>query len=132
MIAVIDASAAVEYLLRTALGESVVPLIEASALVAPELLDVEVLAVLRREVANRCLEGARAAEVLDDLRDWDVERITHRELLDAAWALRGRVTAYDAFYVAAARLRNATLITADGPLARAPALGVAVHNIRIP
>jgi predicted nucleic acid-binding protein len=131
MISVIDASAAVEYLLRTDLGERIGPLLEASMLVAPELLDVEVLAVLRREAQSGRLSVRRATEVIEDLHDWEVERISHRHLLDEAWALRDRVTAYDALYVAAARLRGATLITADGPLARTPALGVAVHNVRL-
>jgi predicted nucleic acid-binding protein len=65
-----------------------------------------------------------------DLRDWGIERISHRRLLDTAWELRGHVTAYDALYVAAARSRGAALVTADGPLARAPVLGVVVHNVR--
>lgn len=131
MISVVDASAAVEYLLRTELGERVGPLLEAAMLAAPELLDAEVMAVLRREVAAGRLKARRATQAIDDLRDWDVERISHRELLDLAWALRDRVTAYDALYVAAARVRGATLITADGPLARAPGLGIAVHNVRL-
>jgi predicted nucleic acid-binding protein len=127
---VVDASAAVEYLLKTILGEALAPLLDEAALAAPELLDAEVLAVLRREVSTGRLKATRAQQALDDLRDWDLERIGHRELLNDAWALRTRVTAYDALYVAAARQRGATLVTADGPLARAPALGVPVHNVR--
>jgi predicted nucleic acid-binding protein len=131
VIAVIDASAAVEYLLRTDLGERIAPLIEASVLIAPELLDVEIVAVLRKHAGKGALTLERAAEAIADLRDWDIERISHRELLEEAWSLRDRISAYDAFYVAAARQRGATLITADGPLARAPALGVAVHHVRL-
>jgi predicted nucleic acid-binding protein len=127
---VVDASAAVEYLLKTLLGESLAPLLDEAALAAPELLDAEVLAVLRREVSTGRLKALRAQQAIDDLKDWDLERISHRELLHEAWTLRARVTAYDALYVAAARLRGAALVTADGPLARAPALGVAVHNVR--
>jgi predicted nucleic acid-binding protein len=127
---IIDASAAVEYLLKTNLGESLSPLLDEAALAAPELLDAEVLAVLRREVSTARLKATRAQQALDDLRDWDLERIGHRELLNEAWSLRTRVTAYDALYVAAARIRGATLVTADGPLARAAALGVPVHNVR--
>ena len=40
---VIDASAAAEYLLRTSLGLKVANIIEDGLLLAPELLDVEVL-----------------------------------------------------------------------------------------
>jgi predicted nucleic acid-binding protein len=99
-------------------------------LAAPELLDAEILAVLRREVLTGRLAEARATEAIADLRDWGLERLPHKKLLEAAWALRGHVTAYDALYVAAARARGGALVTADGPLARAPALGVVVHNVR--
>lgn len=126
----IDASAAVEYLLQTTLGMRAAALIEDADVAAPELLDAEVLAVVRREVLAGRLKEKRAAEAVMDLRDWGIERLTHRPLLDAAWELRGHVTAYDALYVAAARTRGAALVTADGPLARAPALGVVVHNVR--
>jgi predicted nucleic acid-binding protein len=131
MISVVDASAAVEYLLRTELGERIAPMLESTILAAPELLDAEVLAVLRREVAAGRLAARRASEAIDDLTQWDVERISHVDLLAEAWALRQRVTAYDALYVAAAKVRAATLVTADGPLAHAPALGIVVHNVRL-
>lgn len=128
---IVDASVAVEFLLRTALGERAEQLFGDAVLAAPELLDVEVLAVLRREVLAGRLNAKRAAEALDDLRDWDVDRIAHRALLAHAWSMHGRVSGYDAFYVAAAHVRNAMLVTADGPLARAPSLGIAIQNIRI-
>ncbi len=127
---VVDASAAVEYLLQSVLGLRVAGLIENAHLAAPELLDAEVLAVLRREVLAGRLAERRATEAVDDLRDWDVERVPHKRLLDAAWALRGHVTASDALYVAAAQARGAALVTADGPLSRAPGLGVVMHNVR--
>jgi predicted nucleic acid-binding protein len=131
VIVVVDASAAVEYLLRTEIGMAVEAALGEADLVAPELLDAEVLAVLRREVLARRLGADRAAEAVDDLLDWPVERISHASLLQEAWRLRANVSAYDALYVAAARLRSATLVTADGPLARAPRLGVSVRDIRV-
>ena len=130
MIFVVDASAAVELLLQTQIGLHVTGLIDRGDVAAPELLDAEVMAVLRREVLAGRLREGRATEAIADLRGWPLERIGHRPLLEDAWALRGHVRAYDALYVAAARLRGAALVTADGPLARAPGLGVAVHNVR--
>ncbi len=130
MILVVDASAAVEYLLQTTLGLRAASLLENADLAAPELLDAEVLAVLRREVLFGRLAERRATEAVTDLHDWGVERMAHKTLLATAWALRGHVTSYDALYVAAARARGAALVTADGPLARAPALGVTIHNVR--
>lgn len=131
MTLVIDASAAVEYLLQTSIGVRVAGIVETAELVAPELLDAEVLSVLRREVLAVRLDPSRAREAVSDLREWPLERIAHRGLLDGAWSLRGHVSAYDALYVAAARVRGGALITADGPLSRAAALGVAVQNVRL-
>lgn len=127
---VVDASAAAEYLLRTSLGLKVANIIEGSYLLAPELLDVEVLSVLRRAVLRRQLNEQRALRAIEDLLDWPIDRIPHRSLVWAAWQHRNNVSAYDAFYVAAARLSEATLITADGPLARAPSLRIVVENVR--
>jgi predicted nucleic acid-binding protein len=127
---VVDASAAAEYLLRTPLGLKVANIIEDGFLLAPELLDVEVLSVLRRAVLHRQLNEQRALRAVEDLMDWPIDRIPHRSLVWAAWQHRNNVSAYDAFYVAAARLSDASLITADGPLARAPSLGIVVENVR--
>jgi predicted nucleic acid-binding protein len=128
---VIDASVAAEYLLRTPLGLKLADLLEGAFLLAPELLDVEVLSVLRRAVLSRMLAEHRASLALEDLIDWPVDRIPHTALVREAWQHRHNVSAYDAFYVAAARVYDASLLTADGPLARAPALGIVVQNIRM-
>lgn len=130
MNAVVDASVAVEYLLRSQLGQSLATQLETQTLLAPELLDVEVLSVLRRAVRSKQLSMGRAEQALADLETWDVERVSHRLLWRMAWKFRGNVSGYDAFYVAVAALHGAPLLTADGPLARAPRLGVVVHNVR--
>lgn len=128
---VIDASAATEYLLRTPLGLKLAEVIADADLLAPELLDVEVMSVLRRAVLRRELTEQRALLAIEDLMDWTIDRVSHPSLVWAAWQHRNNVSAYDAFYVAAARLANAALLTADGPLSRAPSLGIAVENIRL-
>jgi len=128
---VIDASAAAEYLLRTSLGLKIADVIEDTLLIAPELLDVEVLSVLRRAVLRKKLDERRALQALEDLVDWKVDRIAHVDLVQEAWRHRHNVSAYDSFYLAAARLYGAPLITADGPLSRSPARGIVVQNVRI-
>ena len=127
---VVDASVAVEYLLKTNLGESLAPLMDGAFLVAPELMDAEVLAVLRRAVLKGRLEERRARLAVEDLVIWPVERIPHRILAELAWEHRHNLSAYDSFYVAAARCYGVPLLTADGPLSRAPGIGVPVHNVR--
>ena len=128
---VIDASVAVEYLLKTPVGRAMADLIERAALIAPELLDAEVLSALRGAVLGGHLDEARALAALDDLADWPLDRIPNRALARLAWRHLHNVSAYDAFYVAAARAHNATLLTADGRLSRAPGLGVVVQHVRM-
>ena len=128
---VVDASVAVEYLLRTPLGVSVADMIESALLVAPELMDAEVLSVLRRAVLNGRLEEARARMVVEDLAHWPVDRISHQALAPLAWRHRRNVSAYDAFYVAAARAQDLPLLTADDRLSRASGLGIVIQHVHI-
>lgn len=126
---VIDASVAVEYLLRTPAGLQVTPLLNDAFLMAPELMDVEVISALRRAVAKKNIAEIRAVAAIEDLSDWQVDRISHRSLARLAWRYRHNASAYDAFYVATARLYDVPLLTADGPLSRAPGLDVVLHNV---
>jgi predicted nucleic acid-binding protein len=126
-----DASVAVELLLRTPLGENLARRLKGATLVAPALIDCEVLAVLRKLVLRKEVRDDRAIAALDDLSLWQVRRLAGTDLLREAWSLRHNVSAYDAFYVAAARLYDAQVLTVDGPLARAPRLGVVIENVRL-
>jgi predicted nucleic acid-binding protein len=103
---VVDASAAVEYLLQTTLGLKIADAIKGAILIAPALLDVEVFAVLRRAVIQKRLETQRAMTALEDLVEWQVDRVGHASLIQEAWRHRHNVSGYDAFYVAAAHLYN--------------------------
>ncbi len=128
---VLDASVAVEYLLQTSVGLKIAEVIEDALLIAPAFLEVEVLSVLRRSVLHKKLDEQRAALALEDLMDWQVDRVAHGNLIQEAWRHRHNVSGYDAFYVAVARIYERPLLTADGPLSRAPALGIVVRNIRL-
>ena len=128
---VIDASVAVEYLLKTPLGLALAELVEDASLIAPELLDAEVLSVLRGAALGGRLEEGRALAALDDLAVWPVDRLPNRTLARLAWRHLHNVSAYDALYVAAARAHDATLLTADGRLSRAPGLGIVVQHVRL-
>ena len=128
---VVDASVAVEYLLRTPVGESVAELLEGAVLLAPELMDAEVLSVLRRAVLHGHLAETRALLAVDDLVHWPVERIPHRTLAPLAWQYHNNLSAYDAFYVATARTHDLPLLTTDARLTRAPGLDIAVQYVRM-
>ncbi len=82
-------------------------------------LDIEVAGALRRGVRRGALEAARGTEALEDLSELAVVRYPHGPLLARIWALRDRLSAYDAAYVALAERLGAPLLTRDAPLARA-------------
>ena len=96
-------------------------------LVAPELIDLEVLSVLRRVVATAAMTPRRGEEVMADLIDLPIRRASHRPLLQRCWELRHNFTIYDACYVALAEILDAPLLTADARLAHAPGLRCAVE-----
>ena len=87
-------------------------------LAAPEVLDLEVVSALRRLCSTGQLDRDRARLAVDDLRQLDIERVTHVELLDRCWELRNNATAYDAAYVALAEALGMPLLTADRRLAK--------------
>lgn len=105
--------------------------IENASLAAPELIDPEVMSVLRRAVLTGRLEYARAEMALGDLAVWSIDRISHQALALSAWQYYRNTSACDAFYIAAARTRGLPLSTADGRLARSTGLDITVHHVQI-
>jgi predicted nucleic acid-binding protein len=85
--------------------------------VAPEIVDLEILSVLRR----RAREDPEALSWINDdvagLADAPITRVTHRSMIRRIWELRHSVTPYDASYVALAEELGAPLITCDKKLA---------------
>ena len=89
-------------------------------LTAPDLVDLEVLSVLRGQLRGGALDRRRAEFALADLAALPLERAPHRPLLARCWELRDDLTAYDAAYVALAEAHDTTLLTSDARLASAP------------
>lgn len=96
-------------------------------LAAPELVDLEVLSVLRRQLAGRKVDARRVRLAVDDLLELRIQRVPHRPLLRRCWELRANLSVYDAAYVALAETLSAPLLTADARLAKAPGIGCAVE-----
>ena len=87
-------------------------------LAAPELVDLEVLSVLRGLVRSGQVLPRRASLAIDDLQAMPIERVPHRRLLERCWELRDNITPYDAAYVALAEALEVSLVTGDARLAR--------------
>jgi predicted nucleic acid-binding protein len=118
---VVDASAALEVLLRTSPGRQIEDRLfaQGETLHAPHLLDVEVAHVLRRYVLRRELTAAQASARLELFAQFPIRRYAHEPLLPRMWVLRANLTAYDAAYVALAEGLRAPLVTRDARIANA-------------
>ncbi|MEX0658828.1 MAG: type II toxin-antitoxin system VapC family toxin [Egibacteraceae bacterium] len=92
----------------------------AGELAAPDLVDVETLAVLRKRWIDGTVSDTRFAEAIDDLEAIELARYPTLPLLRGGYELRANVTAYDATYIALAEVLSCELLTGDARLARAP------------
>jgi predicted nucleic acid-binding protein len=126
---VLDASAAVDWLLQTSAGQSIEKRIYSrkETLHAPHLLDLEVTQVLRRLTLQGVVPVRRADEALRDLLDLRITRYPHLVLLPRIWQLRHSLSAYDAAYIVLAEKLGAALITRDARLAAASGHAAAIE-----
>ena len=114
---VVDASAVLEILLNRPSARAVQDsLVGFRQLMAPHLIDVEVMQVLRRYARMNAINASRAEEALSDYTDIPILRYPHNVLLRRIWELRHNLTAYDAAYVALAEALEAPLLTCDRAL----------------
>ena len=116
---VLDASVVVEVLTNRALADTIREAMAGSddEFIAPYLIDIEVVHVVRRLAAAGQIERVRARRILAELADLPIARFEHVPLLRRIWELRHNLSAYDATYVALAEATSATLFTMDRKLA---------------
>ena len=129
MTAVLDASVVVELVLGTWVGARVRQrlLDPGISLHGPELLDLEVLNVLRRYVQAGRIAADRAETAVRRLNELDLRRYRHGPMLPRIWSWRANLSAYDATYVTLAEVLGGPLLTTDARLSRAPGLPVPVE-----
>ena len=118
---VVDASAAIEWLLKSPAGIRIDERLFApdEILYAPELLYVEVAQGLKRQVLSRRLLAIRAEQAIADLLDLQVNHFPHALVMHRVWELRDSLSVYDAVYVAMAETLEAPLLTCDAGIASA-------------
>lgn len=86
---------------------------------APDLIDVETVAVLRKRWMAHMISDRRFSDAIDDLLEMDFERVPTARMIRRAYELRANVTSYDATYVALAEALDCELLTGDKRLAAA-------------
>jgi predicted nucleic acid-binding protein len=114
---VLDASAVIEVLMKSAMGTLLSGRLHTVRLVhAPHLIDIEVSNALRRQCSLGSLAAVRGRQALEDFRNMRILRYRHTIHLARIWELRDNFTSYDACYLALAEALGATLITRDKAL----------------
>ena len=101
-------------------------------LAAPDLVDVETTAVLRRRWLAGTISDERFEQAIEDLTDIPLARFPTLGLMRRAFELRANVTAYDACYVALAEALDWPLCTADRHLAHASGPRCTMQLIALP
>lgn len=115
---VVDASAVVELLRGTTLGDRVAAELRGGLLVAPSHLDAEVLSALGRLSRAAVVADRLVARALAALTTLPIARYPLPPLLERAWSLRHNVALRDGLYVACAEAVDAEVVTIDDRLAR--------------
>jgi predicted nucleic acid-binding protein len=110
---VIDASAVLEILKRTAIGLELIPVVAGREQHAPHLIDLEVANALRRWEAQGEMSAYDTQTAFDVFLSMRIRRYPHTNLLPEIWRLRRNLTAYDAAYLALAKFLDAELLTTD-------------------
>jgi len=123
----LDASAAVLGLLND--GDARAMLAHES-IVCPHLVDSEVTHALRSQVLRGEIGALDASRAIGVWANLGIRRLGVRGLLGRVWELRDNLSAYDATYVAVAEAMDASLVTADARLARAPGVRCTVTVVR--
>ncbi len=91
----------------------------AADVAAPDLADVETVAVLRKRWIAGTVTDQRFAAAVEDLEQLEIDRYPALRFMRRAYELRANVTVYDAAYVALAETLGCELLTADQRLANA-------------
>ena len=97
---------------------------------APDLVDVETVAVLRKRWIAGTVPDVRFASAVEDLGQLDLDRYPTLRFMRRAYELRANVTSYDSAYVALAGELGCELPTADRRLASASGTRCAIRVLR--
>jgi predicted nucleic acid-binding protein len=129
---VLDASAGVDILERTADGRAIATVVRGGDGEEPELwtvehFHVEIAKVFRRDVLAGVIDDEQASQLVEVLADWPLTVVSVAPLLVEAWQLRNNLIIHDGLYVALTRrLADATLVSTDRKLPNSPGVDVPV------
>lgn len=133
IVLVVDASVLAVALADDGLdGDAARARLRGETLAAPQLVDLKIASVLRRQNHLGVLDTRRANLALTDLAALPMHRASHVPLLARCWEMRHNLTTHDAAYVALAEALDATLLTGDRRLAGATGPTCTIELLRTP
>jgi predicted nucleic acid-binding protein len=94
-------------------GDLVRERLKGEKLAAPEIIDLEVVSVWRRQLMLKKMNLRRATMAMTDLKEIPIYRSPHKPLLRRCLELQNNISVYDASYVALAEILDSILLTAD-------------------
>ena len=97
-------------------------------LYAPAVMPFECADIFRRHELAGVISADQAAQAHTDLVDMPVDLWPYETVATRVWDLRANLSSYDAAYVAVAEVTNASLLTLDERIARAPRIRCSVET----
>jgi predicted nucleic acid-binding protein len=120
---VVDASVIIHILLDGQIKPEIMARLEnANGLMAPHLIDLEVMNAIKKQTNLKKLTFEEAESTFYIFNAITIDRRPTYQLNNRIWELRNNLTPYDSAFVALAEIAKLPLITRDGRLANAPNL----------
>ena len=114
---VVDASVILHVLIEPAIEPHVLEAVESSeSLIAPHLIDIEVLNGIRKKLLSKILTAKRANDAVHDLELLKLNRHSLAGFNARLWHFRHNITPYDAAYIVLAEAYRCPLLTRDARL----------------
>ncbi len=111
---VVDASVIVHILIDAQIEPQIIDTLErAGDLIAPYLIDLEVINSLRKQLNLKRISAKAAEEALETFEAMTIDRRSTHMFNHRIWTLRDNLTPYDASYVVLAEFTGLNLITRD-------------------
>jgi predicted nucleic acid-binding protein len=116
---VVDASVIVHILIDAQIKPNIIDTLESAGdLIAPFLIDYEVINSIRKQLNLKNLTVAAAQEALNTFEAMTIDRRSTHLFHQRIWELRNNLTPYDASYVVLAEMTGLDFITRDSRIAK--------------
>lgn len=110
---VIDASAAIEFLLKRDAVDRFTAAYPEADFIAPSHMPLECLTVVKRLERTEAIDSATASLLANDVMDLNIELISVGDIANHVWSRRHTFSIYDSAYVAVSNIFEAPLVSRD-------------------